>query len=72
MVLSVNLTNNEVEALESEKSSGESIEDVIHRLVTPLVGRVTQGKFNDLLVRFKAASPDKQSQVIAVLEKFNF
>lgn len=72
MIVTLDLTDVEVEGLSSEKSGAESLEQVIRRLITPLVARSTKARFGALFTKFQAASPDKQAQVIAVLEKLTF
>lgn len=72
MIITLDLTDAEVDALNTEKVSGESVEQVVRRLIVPLVARSTKARFSNLLIRFQAATPERQAQVVSVLEKLNF
>jgi hypothetical protein len=72
MDITLTLSSDEVDALQSEAQPGEQSADVIHRLISPLVARNVATKFKTLLARFESVPVEKQAQVIAVLESLNF
>jgi hypothetical protein len=72
MTITIELTDDEVLALDTEKQPNESYEDVIHRLVGPLVARGVSIKFNQLMARFKNVPLAKQAKILDVLDKMTF
>jgi predicted CopG family antitoxin len=72
MTITIELTDDEVLALDTEKQPNESYEDVIHRLVGPLVARGVSIKFNQLMTRFKNVPLAKQAKILDVLDKMTF
>lgn len=72
MDITLTLTSDEVEALQSEQQPDEQLADVIKRLIGPLVARNVANKFKTLLARFDSVPVEKQAQVIAVLESLQF
>lgn len=69
MDITITLTDDEVLGLKGEQQGGESLDSVLHRLISPLVERNVSEKFKILLVRFEAAPIAKKAQVIGLLEK---
>lgn len=72
MDITITLTIDEAAALQSEQQPGEQFQDVIKRLIGPLVARNVSNKFKTLLARFDSVPVDKQAQVIAILENLKF
>lgn len=69
MDLKITLSDVEVGALTAERlSDKELLEDVIHRLVAPLVKRLIADKFAILRVAYDALDLSSQVDIIAALE----
>lgn len=56
-------------ALEQERQGEETVEQVVHRLIAPLVARHTQTRFNSLMSRFSSSSVSRQAEIIAEIER---
>jgi hypothetical protein len=72
MDLTITFTADEIAALASEQQPDEQLQDVIKRLISPLVARNVSNKFKALLARFDSVPVSVQAQVITVLENLKF
>jgi hypothetical protein len=66
--ISIDLNDVELAALQSELLSGETISDVIHRLISPIVDRQISTQFDTLLSQYKALPLDSKIAVLSSLQ----
>ena len=70
MDLTITLSTSEVAALESRKEEGDSLEDVLHRILLPIVRVDSGARLNLLADRYRALSPDLQVEAEALLKQW--
>lgn len=70
--MDINISETERNALDLEKMAGENREDVLHRLIAPLVDRGARMQFSLFVTNYKNASLEKQLEVLTILETIVF
>jgi hypothetical protein len=69
MDLTITLSDTEVEALQLEMlTPDETLEQVVHRQISPIVGRLVSMKFTDLISYYTSQDIIAKSEIISDLE----